>query len=54
MILEVKKITSLTFPPSICPEVMGLDATVVLLLFLNVEFQASLFTVFFHPHQEAL
>ena len=53
MILEVKKITSLTSPPSICPEVMGLDAT-VLLLFLNVEFQASLFTVFFHPHQEVL
>ena len=32
--------------------VMGVDA--VILVFLNVEFQASYFPLFFHPHQEAL
>ena len=39
VILEPKKIKSVTvstFPPSICHEVMGLDA--VVLVFLNVEF----------------
>ena len=39
MILEPKKIKSLTvsiFSPSICHEVMGLDA--MILVFLNVEF----------------
>ena len=44
------------FPPSICHEVMGTgyyDFS-----FLNVEFEASFFTLFFHsllsPHQKAL
>ena len=39
VILEPKKIKSVsvsTFPPSICHEVMGLDA--VILVFFNVEF----------------
>ena len=55
VILEPKKIKSVTvftFFPSICHEVMGLDAMIFSLL--NVEFQASFFTLFFHPHQEAL
>ena len=54
VILEPKKIKSVTvstFPPSICPEVMGPDA--MILVFLNNEFQASFFTLLFHP-QEAL
>ena len=53
-ILEAKKIKSVTvstFPVSICHEVMGPDA--VILVFLNVEFQVSFFTLLFHPHQEA-
>ena len=44
MILEPKKIKSVTvstFSPSICHEVMGLDA--VILVFLNLEFQGSFF-----------
>ena len=51
VILELKKIKSVTasiFSPSICHEVMGLDA--MMLKFLNVEFQSTLF----HPHQEIL
>ena len=39
------------FPPFICHEVMGLDA---MICFLNVEFPASLFTLLFHFHQEAV
>ena len=39
------------FSPSICPEVMGPVA--MILVFLNNEFQASLLTLLFHP-QEAL
>ena len=53
VILEPKKINSVTatsFYPSICHEVMGLDATV----FFHVEFQASFFTLLFHSHQETL
>ena len=38
--------------PSICHEVMELDA--MILSFLNTEFQARFFTVLFHFHQEAL
>ena len=41
-----------TFLPSICHEVMGLDA--IILVFLNVEFYTNLFTLLFHFHQEAL
>ena len=55
VILEPKKIRSVTvsivFPP-ICQEVMESNATI--LVFLNVEFLASFFTLLFHLHQEAL
>ena len=37
---------------SICHEVMGLDA--IIFIFLNVEFQASFFTLLFHLHQKDL
>ena len=56
VILEHKKIKSLTVStvyPSICHEVMGLDAMHDL-QFLNVEFLANFFTLLFHFHQEAL
>ena len=52
VILEPKKIKSVTFSivsPSICHEAMEPDLSV-----LNVEFQASFFTLLFHLHQEAL
>ena len=55
VILEPKKIKSVTvsiFPPSICHEVMGPDAMIC--VFLNVEFQASFFTLLFHFHREAV
>ena len=55
VILEPKKIRSATassFSLSVCHERMGLDA--VILVFLNIEFQANFFTLLFHPHQEAL
>ena len=55
VILEPKKIKSVsasTFPPSIHHEVMVLAFCD--LSFLNVEFQASLFTLLFHPHQKSL
>ena len=45
-ILEPKKIKSVTVSivsPSICHKVMGLDA--MILVFLNVEFHASFFTL---------
>ena len=54
VILEPKKVKSATvstFPPSICHEVMEPDA--MILVFLNVEFQGSFFTLLFHL-QEAL
>ena len=54
VILEPRKINSTTVStvsPSICHEVMGLDA---MILVLNVEFSASFFTLLFHFHQEAL
>ena len=40
------------FFPSIYREVMGVDA--VILVFFNMEFQASLFALPFHPHQALL
>ena len=49
---EIKSPTVSTFPPSICHEVMGLGA--MIFVFLNVEFQASVFALLFHFHQEAL
>ena len=38
------------FSTSICKEVMGLAA--MILVFLNIEFQARFFILVFHPHQE--
>ena len=55
VILEPKKIKSATistFSLSICHEVMGLDA--MILVFFNLEFQASFFILVFHAHQESL
>ena len=55
VILEPPKIKSVTLSivsPSTCHEVMGPD--VMILVFLNVEFQASFFTLLFNLHQEAL
>ena len=52
VILEPKKIKSVTVSivtPCICHEVMGPD-----LSFLNVEFEASFFTLLFYFHQEAV
>ena len=48
VILEMKKIKSVTasiFSPSICYEMLGPDARI--LVFFNVEFQASFFTLLF-------
>ena len=51
MILEPKKIKSVTISPSICHE----DGTRCHdLNFLNAEFSANFFTLLFHVHQEAL
>ena len=52
VILEPKKMKSVSFHffPSICHEVTSSDA---MISFLNVEFEASFFTLF-HFHQEAL
>ena len=55
VILEPKKIKSATVSivaPSICHEVMGPDAMILVLL--NIEFSASFFTLLFHLHQEDL
>ena len=55
MTLEPNKIKSVTvsiFSPSICHEVMERDAMIFSVL--NVEYQASFFTLLFHLHQEAL
>ena len=49
---QIKSVTSSTFPPSICYEVMGPDHKPF--SFLNAEFQVRFFTLLFHPHQEAL
>ena len=54
VILELQKIKSATVSivsPSICHEMVGLDA--MILVFLNVEFYANFFTLLFH-FQEAL
>ena len=51
MILETKKVKSVTvfiISPSICQEVMGSDA--MILVFLNVAFQASFFNSLLSPH----
>ena len=52
VILEPPKIKSATVSTSICHEVMGPDA--MILVFLNAELQANFFTLLFHFHQEAL
>ena len=55
VILEPKKIQSVivsTLFPSICHEVMGLGA--MLLVFLMLNFKPVFFTPLFHTHQEAL
>jgi len=55
VILESKKIKSLTVSivsPSICHEVMGLDA--MILVFWMLSFKPAFVTLFFHFHQEAL
>ena len=55
VILEPPKIKSLTVSivsPSVFHEVMGLDAMVF--NFLNADFKASFFTLFFYFHQKAL
>ena len=49
---EIKSVTASTFSPSICHEVMVPDA--VILVFFNVKFQASFFTLLFHSQQQAL
>ena len=46
-----KSVTASTFSPSICHEVMGLDA---MICFLNVGLQVSFFILLFHPHLETL
>ena len=52
VILEPKKIKPVCFiSPSICHEVMGPDAMILL---LNVEFWANFFILLFHFQQEAL
>ena len=55
VILEPKKIKSVTisiFTPSICHEVMGPDAMILVLL--NVEFWVSFFSLLLHLDQEAV
>ena len=49
---KIKSVTASTFYPSNCHKVMGPDA--MILVFFNVEFQARLFTLLFHPHQKAI
>ena len=54
LILEPKKIKSVTVslvPPSVCYEVMGLDA--MILVFRMLSFKPAFLTLF-HLHQEAL
>ena len=53
--LEPKKIKSATvstYSLSICHEVMWPDAMILVLF--DSEFQASIFSLLFHSHQEAL
>ena len=49
---KIKSVTVSTFFPSIYHEMMELDA--MILDFFNAEFQASFFTLLFHPHQRFL
>ena len=56
VILEPKKIKSVNvsifFPLSICHEVMGLDAIILVLWILS--FKLAIFALLFHPHQESM
>ena len=55
VILEPKKIKSVTvstFSPSICHEVMGLDA--MILAFWMLSFKPFFFTLLFYTHQKVL
>ena len=59
MILEPKKIKSVTISmvsPSICHDIMGLDAMILVFLMLSFKpaFSLSSFTLLFRFHQEAL
>ena len=49
---KIRSLTVSIVSPSICHKVMGLD--VMTLVFLNVEFEVSFYTLFFHFHPEAL
>ena len=49
---EIKSVTVSIVSPSICHEVMGLAA--MILVFWMLSFHASFFTLLFHFHQEAL
>ena len=54
VILEPRKIKSLTastISPFICHDVMR--PVTMILVFFNVDFQASFFTLLFHPYQKA-
>jgi len=46
-----KSVTASTFSPSICHEVMELDAMISVFLILSFKL---FFSLVFHPHQEAL
>ena len=50
--LEPKNIKSATVAPSICHEMMGPDA--MILVFWMLSFKPTFFTLFFHFHQEVL
>ena len=51
---KIKSVKASTFSPSICNEVIGPEARILVFFFLDVEFQAIFFTLFFYPHQETL
>ena len=50
VILESKKIKPVTASPSLCYEVMGMEA--MILDFWMLRFKPAFFTLLFHPHQE--
>ena len=49
---KIKSVTVSTFVSFYMSCVMGLDA--MILVVFNIEFQASFFTLLFHPHQDVL
>ena len=53
--MKIKSDTDSTFSLSTCHEMMGLDTMILVFFFLiNIKFQASFFTLLFHPQQEAI